>query len=246
MVAQKRWVVNSLRIRPWFSPNPEVRRVRPKLPQPSIVGRVISVLPLASADPCESTHRRPSTHQPSTMPQLRCVLRPPDPRDDPRAFAPVSAWPSMLALRRGDECAFRRHLIRGGARAVPPRATARDSHARRAPYPHDFYVAPALGRRAFVESPDTPPIEPRLASDRRVASPLSSFADPSAFGRGPRSTDARIPASGETSAIARSPSFVLRSKKPHLPFDCAAFTSPRATSRSSTRSSTTSSDPAAG
>ena len=242
MVAQKRWVVNSLRIRPWFSPNPEVRRVRPKLPQPSIVGRVISVLPLASADPCESTHRRPSTHQPSTMPQLRCVLRPPDPRDDPRAFAPVSAWPSMLALRRGDECAFRRHLIRGGARA---RAAARDRAmraraARRFPASSTPRARPA---GAPTSTPRTRFRSSRVSPDRRVASPqlraTVGFRSRKPIDR--ETSRVRNRLSGETSlAIDRSPG----TKKIRTPD--AAFTSPRATSRSSTRSFTTSRGPAAG
>ena len=123
---------------------------------------------------------------------------------------------------------------RGSARAGR-RSRPRDARARRAPFPRVLDAARAPGRRAHVDSPDAPSIEPRLASDRRVVSPLP--AGRSASGRENRSTEKPPRVRNRLSSVKppsrstahRAFRFTKKIRTPD-----AAFTSPRATSRSST------------
>ena len=233
-------------IRPSFSPNRPFR-ASTETPRLSIVRRVISGRradrhPLAKAHTVVTAHTNPPqclSFGASRVCPIRVTTR--------ARSAPVSAWPSpSRPAPRRRMCFSPPPDPRGSARAAAPRATARHARASRAPFPRVLDAARAPGRRAHVDSPDAPSIEPRLASDRRVVSPLP--AGRSASGRENRSTEK--PRAFETVSPVKPPSrstahrafrFTKKIRTPD-----AAFTSPRATSRSSTRSFTTSRGPAAG
>lgn len=208
---------------------------RPKHLKQSIVRHVISGrraarLPLANAHTVVSAH----TDRSPCLSSGASRARPIRVTGTARSASPSVASPRSLAPRRRMCFSPPPDDPRGSARAGR-RSRPRDARARRAPFPRVLDAARAPGRRAHVDSPDAPSIEPRLASDRRVVSPLP--AGRSASGRENRSTEKPPRVRNRLSSVKppsrstahRAFRFTKKIRTPD-----AAFTSPRATSRSST------------